>query len=150
MIHLHPINKDNWTECIGLKVRPEQHNFVATNLYSIAQSKAEPSLIPMAIYNGEVMVGFTMYGRDPEDGRYWIVRLMVDERYQGNGYGKQAMNQVIALHKQEEDCTDIYISHKPANIYADAIYRKLGFKNTGEIVGGEIVKRLSLRMYRWQ
>jgi len=144
MITLSPLVKDNWIECIGLKVRPEQQDFVATNLYSIAQSKADQSLIPMAIYNSEVMVGFTMYGRDPEDGRYWIVRLMIDERYQGNGYGKQAMYKVIALLKQEEDCTDIYLSHKPDNIYADTLYRKLGFKNTGEIVGGEVIKRLSL------
>jgi len=144
MVTLRPIIKENWIECIGLKVKSEQQDFVATNLYSIAQSKADPSLIPMAIYNGEVMVGFTMYGRDPENGRYWIVRLMIDERYQGNDYGKQAMNQVITLLKQEEDCTDIYISHKPDNIYADALYRKLGFKDTGKIVGGEVVKRLSL------
>ena len=144
MVTLRPIAKENWIECIGLKVRPEQQDFVATNLYSIAESKADPSFIPMAIYNGEVMVGFTMYGRDPEDGRYWTVRLMIDERYQGNGYSKRAMNQVITLLKQEEDCTDIYISHKPTNTYADALYHKLGFRDTGEIIGGEVVKRLSL------
>jgi diamine N-acetyltransferase len=96
----------------------------------------------MAIYNGEVMVGFTMYGRDPEDGRYWIVRLMIDERYQTNGYAKQAMNQVINQLKQEKDCTNIYVSHKPINKYADALYKKLGFNDTGVVVGGEVVKRL--------
>jgi diamine N-acetyltransferase len=69
---------------------------------------------------------------------------MIDERYQGNGYAKQAMNQVIARLKQEEDCADIYISHFPTNLYADALYRKLGFKDTGKIIGGEVVKRLSL------
>jgi diamine N-acetyltransferase len=144
MVTLRPIIKENWIECIGLKVRPEQQDFVATNLYSIAESKADPSLIPMAIYNGEVMVGFTMYGRDPEDGRYWIVRLMIDERYQASGYGKQAMKQVITLLEQEKDCTDIYVSHKPANEYADSLYKKLDFEDTGEVVGGEVVNRLSL------
>ena len=144
MVTLRPIVKENWIECIGLKVRHEQRDLVATHIYSIAESRADPSLIPMVIYNGEVIVGFTMYGRDLVDGRCWIVRLMVDERYQGNGYAKQAMNQVITRFKQEQDCTDIYISHKQANIYADALYRKLGFKDTGEIIGGEVVKRLSL------
>ncbi|MFC1952636.1 GNAT family N-acetyltransferase [Chloroflexota bacterium] len=141
---LRSITIENWIECIKLKVRQGQQDFVATNVYSIAESKVDPSMVPKAIYNEEVMVGFTMYGRDPEDGKYWIVRLMIDEQYQGNGYGKQAILQVINLLKQNDNCTDITVSHLPLNKHADTFYRSLGFKDNGEVIDGEVVKRLFL------
>ncbi|MFC1954894.1 GNAT family N-acetyltransferase [Chloroflexota bacterium] len=141
---LRSITIENWIECIKLKVRQDQQDFVATNVYSIAGSKVDPSMVPKAIYNEEVMVGFTMYGRDPEDGKYWIVRLMIDEQYQGNGYGKQAILQVINLLKQNDNCTDITVSHLPLNKHADTFYRSLGFKDNGEVIDGEVVKRLFL------
>ena len=29
------------------------------------------------------MIGFTMFGIDPDDKNYWIYRLMIDEEFQG-------------------------------------------------------------------
>ncbi len=58
-ITLKEITKDNYVECIRLKVRDNQR-FVASNVYSLAESKYEPENIPMAVYAGETMVGFVM------------------------------------------------------------------------------------------
>lgn len=52
------------TGVIGTKVTPEQEDFVAPNLYSIAEAYVEPSWTPLAIYAGEELVGFSMFGRD--------------------------------------------------------------------------------------
>lgn len=82
-ITLQPITADNFGQAINLKVTPEQESFVASNVLSLAQSKFYPFLIPVAIYEGEEMVGFLMYMLDEEDGRYWLTRLMVAPERQG-------------------------------------------------------------------
>lgn len=55
MITLKPIDKDNWHAAIRLEVAPEQRNFVASNLYSIAESHFEPGAVPLGIYNDETL-----------------------------------------------------------------------------------------------
>ncbi|HEY8601681.1 MAG TPA: hypothetical protein VIL85_24860, partial [Thermomicrobiales bacterium] len=71
-VSLRDVTKENWQECIKLKLTPEQEHFVASNTYSLAESKFMPTFIPQAIYanmdgiEGETMVGFVMYGLYPE------------------------------------------------------------------------------------
>ena len=143
-ISLREITKDNWRECADLKVAPGQEIFVAPNLYSIAESKFEPEWKPLAIYCGETMVGFTMYGRDNRDGSFWVIRLMVDQAYQGRGYGRAAMVEVIRQIKEKPDCHEIRISFMPENKQAEKLYLGLGFEHTGLIEEGEVVLRLGL------
>ena len=65
-ISLRPVDRDNFRECIGLDVNPEQREFVGSNVVSIAESKVYPQRIPLAVYNDDEMVGFVMHSRDPE------------------------------------------------------------------------------------
>lgn len=144
-ITLREITKDNWKQCISLKVAPNQQNFVASNLYSLAESRFEPDCMPLAIYHDETMVGFTLYGRDSSDGSYWIARLMVDQQYQGRGYGRAAMQEVIRRLKATPDCAEIRISFEPENNVAERLYLSLGFLPTGLIIDGEVVFHLPVR-----
>ncbi len=93
----------------------------------------------MGIYAGETMVGFLMYGLEPEKNRWWLVRLMIDERYQGKGYGREAMREVIGLLRQNPGCDRIYLSYEPENITAEMLYKSFGFRATGEMEDGEKV-----------
>lgn len=43
----------------------------------------------------EQMVGFAMYGIDPDDGNYWIYRLMVDKKYQSREWGSRLSGKLI-------------------------------------------------------
>jgi hypothetical protein len=75
-VYVKEIEQDNWQQAIRIDVAPEQRRFVASNLYSIAESKFNPTFVPLAIYDDtETMVGFLMYGID--NGELWILRLMV-------------------------------------------------------------------------
>jgi len=82
-IKLRAIDQDNWKECIGLQVNDNQKTFVATNVFSLAEVSFYPTYTALAIYKDDAMVGFLLYGKDPDDGKYWIPRLMIDKRYQG-------------------------------------------------------------------
>ena len=48
----------------------------------------------MGIYDGNVLIGFAMYGLFWEYlpfGRLWLNRFLIDRRYQSMGYGKAAL-----------------------------------------------------------
>jgi len=143
-LELRDITEHNWYQATKLKVKDDQKNYVASNVFSIAQSKFVPTMRPMAAYVGEEMVGFTMFGLDPDDGSYWIWRLMVDEQYQGRGYGKAILQDVIKLLSDYPDCKSITLSYDHDNP-AQGLYTRLGFIPTGEIIQDELVARMMLR-----
>lgn len=147
-IALHPITPDNWRDAIALKVRDDQRGFVECNVESLAEAKVYPECVPLAIYAGEMMVGFLMYGLSTADGRYWLIRLMIDARYQGQGYGRAALKQVIAQMRQMPGCDAIYLSYVPENAVAEGLYAAFGFKPTGEYIEGEKVACLDLKERR--
>jgi len=142
-ITLRDITRENFNRCIELVVREEQKSFVATNVYSIAQSRVEPTFVPQAIYDGEEMVGFVMYGYDPEENCYYVGRLMIDKNQQGKGYGRAAMREAIRRMRKQPDCREIALSIEPENVTAQKLYESLGFVKTGEVAHGEEVMRLT-------
>ena len=141
-ISLREIDARNFHQCIKLKVTDDQKKFVAENAVSIAESKVFPYLVPFAVYAEDELVGFAMYGRDTDTGNFWLVRLMIDARYQGKGYGKAATRAVIEKLNEEFDCREVYLSFVPANAGAEKMYSGLGFERTGETdEDGEIIMR---------
>lgn len=142
MISLRDITMVNFHECIGLKVADVQTNFVASNMYSLAEAKADDVSNPFAIYADDQMVGFVMYDFEPKESRGYITRLMIDARFQGNGYGRAAMKQVIDRLMAIPDCREIQTSYNPENATAERLYSSLGFAQTGEVDEGETVVRL--------
>jgi diamine N-acetyltransferase len=143
-VTLRNLTTGNWVECVRLSVRDDQKNFVASNVFSVAEAHFYPELVTQAIYAGDTMVGFTMYGHDVDTDKYWIIRLMVDQRYQEKGYGRAAMQEVIARLRRAPNCDRVFISYEPENATAEALYNSLGFHPTGEFVEGEKVSCLVL------
>ncbi len=140
---LRDITRENWEQCVRLKVAPEQEPFVASNAISLAQSKYEPEWLPLALYDDEEMVGFVMYGVYPDEGKHWILRVMVDRRFQGKGYGRAAMRLLLDRLRAIPGCDEVAISYEPDNEVARRLYASFGFRETGEVVEGETVARLS-------
>lgn len=140
-IQLAPIAVENWKEAIALKVAPDQQAFVPENLYSIAEAQFYPEARALAIYNeSEQMVGFALYGRDVQSGKWKIFRLMIDAAQQGKGYGRAAMSQLIAEIRQQPDCDEIWIAYQTENQAARQLYASLGFVEQDERLGSVIAK----------
>jgi len=142
-VSLRPITVDNWQQCVRLTLKEEQRDFVAPNMYSLAQAAYETYCVPLAIYEGETMVGFVMYALNPDDNAYWIYRLMIDRDHQGKGYGREGMRQVIERLKALPGCDKIFISYEPENSAAEKLYESMGFAKTGRIEHNEIVSCLN-------
>ena len=68
---------------------------------------------------------------------------MIDEIFQGKGYGTAAL-QVIIQYFKDHGANNIRLSTKEANTHALSVYRQAGFRDTGEMNGEEIVLQLDL------
>lgn len=131
----------------GLKVSEEQQRFVASNLSSVAScyvlSINGSMPLPFCIYAEDLLVGFVMivYGitgyEEPDiaSGNYCVLRLMIDARYQGRGYGRAAMQKVIEYVKTYPagPAEYLWISYAPDNVVARNLYQSLGFLYQGTI-----------------
>lgn len=145
-ISLKPVSVDNWYNCTQLEVRQDQKEvFPAPIVYWIAESKYVTEFQPMAIYCNENIIGFIVYCTIPDnDGNYWIPALMIDQKHQGKGYGREAMKQLLTLMKETLDCQRIMIGHRPENTVAGTLYESLGFKRISrELIDGEVVRLLN-------
>lgn len=160
-ITLRPITPDNWVECMNLTPTAEQQalGYVAPNVLSLAQAYAERWWTPLAVYADETMVGFVLYGRWPEGGfstSLWgdkpksgidyILRMMIDQRYQGQGYGKAALAALIERIKARPGCRAIELDYDRDNIAAARLYTGCGFQPVAENEDGEILARLEVHV----
>lgn len=140
-ITLVPITAANWRTYIKLAIAASQEGFVAPNVRSIAQARVEPWWeIYGVCFEGEA-VGFTMFGRVPELEAYWITRLMIDSAHQGKGYGRAAMELVLAELNTREDCREVWICFVPQNVADRKLYLSLGFEDLNRVEGGEVIFR---------
>ena len=146
-IYLKDIDENNLLECVLLSTNKDGKNyvfeeFVASNAFSIAQSKVQKGWTVKAIYDDDLMIGFAMYGYCYEYDFYEICRFMIDHKYQGKGYGRRALVKIIEEMKENEECKDIYISFDPKNNIARSLYESLGFKDTGKVLEEELLFKL--------
>lgn len=107
-VTLKLISKENELECIELRPREDQLTLVASNSDSLLHAVKEVTSKPYGIYANDLMVGFILFDNEIySDGYYWILRFMIDEKYQGKGYGKYAIKEVIKKLKDRMDCKQL-------------------------------------------
>jgi diamine N-acetyltransferase len=153
MSEIRSVTKDNWKELIRLKVREDQTPFVASNLYSIAEAQfgddyeGHWDLHPFGIYDGDTPVGFLMYAYNFEHPKQqaFIIRLMVDEKHQGKGYGRFGVEKMLEIFRRDERIQAVGISYEPENETARKLYASLGFQETGRMIEGETEAVLRLK-----
>ena len=76
----------------------------------------------------------------------WRLKLSVrdDQRYQGNGFGYEAARQILQILKSDGRYDKVVLCYVEGDDAARRLYEKLGFHQTGEADGDEIVMELSL------
>jgi diamine N-acetyltransferase len=152
-VELQPVTAENWRALIDLKVREDQTHFVASNLMSIAEvqfgfeNEGHWDFYPFGAYVDGEPIGFVMYCLNFNHSRFqaFIMRLMVDEHFQGKGYGREIMKQVLDIFHSNKQIKNIGISYEPENVGARKLYASLGFVEPGEILGDETLAILNLR-----
>lgn len=146
-VRLENVTARNWRAVARLKLAPEQKNLVASNLYSIAQSKFDPNAHPRAVYAGKELVGFLMYNVWEEKDKTReasIYRFMIDREYQGRGYGRAALTKAFDEIRATPGVKKVSIGYMPENQIAKQFYASFGFVEVGTDEDGEIEAELTL------
>ena len=152
-LEFRPVTQENWNALIKLRVRQDQKNFVASNLYSIAEAQlgfeeeGHWHLSAFGLYADDEPVGFAMTGLNHGHSRFqgFIVRLMVDESFQGKGYGRSATVSMIEWFRADNRMKAACITYESENEIARKLYASLGFQESGEFLENEVMAILRLR-----
>jgi len=153
-VSLRAVTQENWQATLGLAVHPDQQRFVAgyTPIAAIALAKAyiRPGGAmwePYAIYAGATVVGFVELAYTPgSHDDYWVFHFFIDQRFQGQGYGKASLARFITLVRERHpDCQTLQLVVHPENHHAQRLYTRAGFRATGDLRWGEPVYQLALR-----
>lgn len=141
-VTLEEVDASNWRAVAAVHPRPEQQGFVLATTHYLAMSAYGGVWRSLAIVADGVVVGHAMWGVDPDDGSHWIGGLVVDAGSQGRGIGRAAVLALVERFRGEPDFREARLSYEPENAVAAKLYRDLGFEETGEMEGDEVVARL--------
>lgn len=81
---------------------------------------------------------------DAAQEAYFLWRFMIDQQYQGRGYGRRALELFFAHVKTRPGATAVYTSCVPAEGGPGPFYEKMGFVYTGKEEDGELCLRREL------
>ena len=151
VVTLREITSGNVNAILALSVRDSQKHLVASNERSLAQAHFEEAAWFRAVYADEEPVGFVLLHDESlragprERGYLFLSRMMIDQRFQGMGFGRRAMHLLIAHARTRPEATRLHTSWDPGEGTAEGFYLKLGFTATGVDGEGEMQAYLDLR-----
>lgn len=151
MIELKEVTEEDFYEVIQLKVSDDQEKsrFVAPNVRSLAECwlyRKNEDVFPYAVYNGDEVVGFLLLDLDAEEREYMIWRMMVDAKHQGKGYGRQIVEAVMEMARNDEDYDVLIADYVDGNMQMKCMLESLGFERTGfDEENNEVLMKLDVR-----
>ena len=143
MIHLTDIDENNWR--LPLSVRDEQKAFVASSAVLLARAYAYRNLNSRAfyIYDDDTAVGMGLYYDCPEMDAYDLRQFFIDARYQGKGYGKEAVRLCLEEMRLLGRFDKVVLCYVEGDEAARRLYESFGFVQ-GDRDGDEITMEMKL------
>ncbi|MCX2184268.1 GNAT family N-acetyltransferase [Streptomyces sp. SKN60] len=150
---LEPVTPATVDAALALKVHPHQQDNVAPVAHSLAEAYAYGNTAwPRLIFDGDELVGFVMAfvdiqwdaERDPADLRSGLWRLNIGAEHQGKGYGRFAVD-AVRDELRRRGAGQLYVTWHRGEHGPGDFYRRLGFRDTGELAGDQTVGVLDLR-----
>ena len=136
MTELKEIDENNWLQAAQLKVAEEQKFFVAQSIGILARGYVyrEDRARVFAISDGNELVGLAMVrDLDEEPACYDLQQFMIDEKFQGKGYGTEALEKILKILGEEGKYSCVEVCVKKEAKAAFHVYEKAGFHDTGYV-----------------
>ena len=134
MIRLELVNKDNFDQVLDLEVAPKDQRRVASVEYSLAQAwlyRDSEVLFPYAVKSGQLTVGFLLLSYQHMENSYYIWRLLIDQKYQNQRFGKEVIQQVLQRARDDQQCHKVTVNYVIGNHKMRYILEKFGFQPVG-------------------
>jgi diamine N-acetyltransferase len=147
-IALRPATAENRPELEGLRVRPEQLEFINSVADAFLEAEEEPDgrAIQFGLYDGETLVGFVMLADEvgnPSYVAHFLWKLLIDERFQRQGYGTAAID-LVAAYFRSRGVDAMWTSASEGRGGPIPFYERHGFIRQGKTSWGEVMLRLDL------
>lgn len=143
-VELLPVTGIIRSQVEALELASSQTNLVASNKDSLLEADEDANARPRAIFVAGTLVGFLMYDATSEVRIAQLYRFMIDKSFQGRGYGKAALQAVLAEIRMLNHVDQISICYEPENLAARQLYAKAGFVEEGLDEDGEMIAHLNL------
>ncbi len=141
---------------LALQRAPGQERFLGSMASHFEDAVTDAKACPRmwSVHDGAELVGFVMISDgipaevlaadDDIIGPYYLWRLLIDARHQGQGYGAAAIDAVVAYLRTRPGADVLWTSCGRGDGSPQPFYERYGFVATGE-KWGETVLRLDLR-----
>ncbi|MFL5679274.1 MAG: GNAT family N-acetyltransferase [Chloroflexota bacterium] len=147
------VTEDDRRAVLALRRGPGQDRYLGSMESHFEDAADEPRAKPRmwAVYDGAQLVGFTMISDNIEQldedlvGPYYLWRLLIDERFQGRGYGAATIDAVVDYLRTRPGADVLYTSCAAGDGSPQRFYLHYGFTLTGESKWGEDILALDLR-----
>jgi len=126
---------------LQLRRAPGQERFLGSMASHFEDAEAEPRAKPRmwSVHDGDQLVGFVMISDHIEDrgddlvGPYYLWRLLIDEAFQGRGYGAAAIDAVVDYVRTRPDAEILWTSCGKGDDGPLGFYLRYGFVQAGDV-----------------
>ncbi|MBR5739709.1 MAG: GNAT family N-acetyltransferase [Firmicutes bacterium] len=136
MIRLAEITEDNWLDAANLSVRDDQRGFVASAVGILARGYVYRDCggRVYVIESDGTIVGLALTREFTDEPLgYDLQQLMIDRRFQGRGYGSEALGMILDELRSEGHYDHVEVCVKKDDAAAVHLYEKHGFKDSGYV-----------------
>ena len=134
------LTADNVENVLAVSAFPEQLQYVNPVAWYVARSAYQHVWHPvgLATEDGDV-VGFAEWAYDESDGTYSLGGITIDQRQQGRGLGRAALDALVAHLLAQPVPGVVALTVHADNERARGLYERYGFAATGEVIEDELV-----------
>lgn len=143
-VTLRPVDRGNIDAILLLKLADGQEAHVAPNPFTLAQAAYYPEASWLrAIYINQSPAGLIAMKIWPELPKYYIWRMMIDIKFQGQGIGRLALK-ILGNEFKEQGVQQIVTRCVVDANSPFEFYKRCGFKITGKEEGNLVELKLDL------
>ena len=135
-MRLISVTEDNWMDVASLSVKEEQKKYVAPAIGILARGYVyrDCNAKIYAFENDGVIVGTALVREFTDEPLgYDLQQFMIDEKYQGKGYGSRALELILDELRKEGRYDHVELCVKKADTEAIRLYGKHGFADSGYV-----------------
>ena len=136
MLRLFDVDESNWLDVRSLSVDESQTGFLDSAVGILARGYVYRACRArvIGIADGETAIGVALVrDLDEEPACYDLQQFLIDRRYQGKGYGTEALRLILSELNAERKYECVEVCVKKTDAAALRVYEKIGFTDTGYI-----------------
>ena len=136
MLRLTEVTEDNWQAVASLSVKEHQKGYLAPAIGILARGYVYRTCNArvFVIETDGTVVGVALVREFTEEPLgYDLQQFMIDQRYQGKGYGSAALKLILEELRREGRYDHVEVCVKKEDAAALCLYEKHGFVDSGYV-----------------